>query len=120
GMGKDFYEKYSYVKSMYDEASNILGYDIKSVCFDDNDKLSLTLYTQPAILVTSCAIYEVIKRELNITSDAFAGFSLGEYSALYAAGVFTFPQVVDLINKRATFMLQDSLSNPGSMAAVLG
>ena len=61
GMGKDFYDKFPYLHRLYDQASEILGYDIKEICFERNDLLNITEYTQPAILVTSCAIYEVLK-----------------------------------------------------------
>mgnify|MGYP000859424510 CR=1 FL=1 len=120
GMGKDLYVNYEYVREMYDKASNILGYDITKICFIENNNLNTTLYTQPAILITSCAIYEVIKTELNIVPDVVAGFSLGEYSALYAAGVFNFNDVINLINKRAFYMDEASKANPGSMAAIIG
>lgn len=120
GMGKDFYDQFPYVKAMYDEASSILGYDLADICFNANDKLSLTLFTQPAILVTSCAIYEVLQREYHLQVDVMAGFSLGEYTALYAARIFTFKQIIDLINKRANYMDQAAKANPGTMAAIMG
>lgn len=120
GMGKDFYDQYPYVKQMYDEASSILGYDLADICFNANDKISLTLYTQPAILVTSCAILEVLKREFQINYDVVAGFSLGEYTALYASGIFSFQQIISLINKRALYMDAAAKANPGAMAAIIG
>lgn len=120
GMGKDFYDKYEYVQKMYDIASSTLGYDLKSICFEDNNLINLTKYTQPAMLVTSCVIYEVLKKEFSIDPVVVSGFSLGEYTALYASGVFSFEDVVSLVNKRANYMDIDSINNPGTMAAIIG
>jgi [acyl-carrier-protein] S-malonyltransferase len=120
GMGKDFYDKFPYLHRLYDQASEILGYDIKEICFERNDLLNITEYTQPAILVTSCAIYEVLKRDCSLPPVAFAGFSLGEYSALYAAGIFDFQTIIELIKYRAQFMAEAAHENLGSMAAIIG
>ncbi|HHU56320.1 MAG TPA: ACP S-malonyltransferase [Acholeplasmataceae bacterium] len=120
GMGKDFYEKFDYVKSMYDEASKILGFDVPSICFEDNDQLSQTKYTQPCILVTSIAIYEVLKREIGLNPICVAGFSLGEYSALYASGIFSFQNIITLIKYRAMYMDECANQTKGKMAAVIG
>lgn len=120
GMGRDFYESYPYVRSMYAEASRNLGYDIGRICFEENDLLHLTEYTQPAITVTNCALYEVLRRELKLQPAVAFGFSLGEYSALYAAGVFNFSQLLQLIKYRAEFMTEAAKQVPGGMAAIIG
>ena len=82
-------------------------------------KLNKTVYTQPAILVVNCALFEVLKRT-GINPIATSGFSLGEYSALYAAGVFDFPTVVSLIKNRAHFMNLVAEKSNGAMAAIIG
>jgi [acyl-carrier-protein] S-malonyltransferase len=119
GMGQDFYESKD-IHNFYEKASEILGYDLKAVIFEENPLLNNTLYTQPAILVTSLVIYEVLKQEYQLHPQAMAGFSLGEYSALCASGVFTYEQIVQLIDKRAKLMEEASLHNKGMMAAVIG
>jgi [acyl-carrier-protein] S-malonyltransferase len=120
GMGKDFYQKYDYVREMYSIASDILRYPLTEVCFNESDLINQTLYTQPAVLVTTCIIYEVINREVGIKPKVVSGFSLGEYSALYSSGVFSFKDVVYLVKKRAEFMNEAATNNPGAMVAVMG
>src|SRR5690554_5044729 len=104
GMGKDFYDQFSDVREMYHQASKILGFDVPSLCFEDNDKLMQTKYTQPCIVITSCAIYEVITRQFNLQPVIAAGFSLGEYSALYASNIYNFKDIIKLIKYRALYM----------------
>jgi [acyl-carrier-protein] S-malonyltransferase len=120
GMGKDFYDRYPSLDAYYEKASGILGYDLKEVIFTENPLLNDTLYTQPAILVTSLAIFEVLKQEFKLAPQAMAGFSLGEYSALCASGVFTFEEIVHLIANRARLMEEASQQTKGMMAAVIG
>lgn len=120
GMGKDLYEKFDYVKDMYDQANQILGYNVTDICFKENNFINQTKYTQPAMLITSIAIYEVLKRHYILNPSVIAGFSLGEYSALYAAKVFDFPQIVELINYRSLYMHECALENKGAMAAIIG
>lgn len=120
GMGQDFYNEYEYVRNMYRKASEILGYDLTKVCFKQNDLINNTLYTQPSTLLTSIGIYEVIKREFKIKVDYLLGFSLGEYSALYASGVFDFNTIIKLIKKRAIYMDEAASKTNGLMAAVIG
>jgi [acyl-carrier-protein] S-malonyltransferase len=120
GMGKDFYDKYDYVKDLYKSASLVLGYDLEDLCFKENELINQTKYTQPAVLVTSIAIFEVLKREYNLTIDATAGFSLGEYSALHASGVFDYQTIIHLIKYRALYMHEAALQTKGGMAAIIG
>ncbi|HEY8363947.1 MAG TPA: ACP S-malonyltransferase [Haloplasmataceae bacterium] len=120
GMGKDFYINYFTAKDIYEKASQKLGYDLREICFTENDFLNQTEYTQPAVLVTSLAIYETLINETNIKADVFCGFSLGEYSALYAANIFNFDDIIYLISKRAKFMEECSKKNPGKMIALIG
>lgn len=119
-MGYDLYNEYDFVRDLYSRASAILGYDIAKICFEENDLLNQTIYTQPAMLLTEIALYEVLKRFYDIKPIVMAGFSLGEYGALYASGVFTFDEIINLINIRSRAMHEDSQKVPGMMAAVLG
>ena len=85
GMGRELYDQYDVVKSTFEEASQILGYDVRDLIDNDEEKLNQTRYTQPAILTTSLAIYRLLIQE-GIHPDMVAGLSLGEYSALVASG----------------------------------
>ena len=120
GMGQDFYNAFDEVKSLYKEASSILGYDLTKICFSENELIHQTEYTQPCILVTSLAIYEVLKNKYQIKPHVVAGFSLGEYSALHASGVFNYQQILYLIKRRAALMSEAAKNRPGKMAAIIG
>lgn len=85
GMGRELYDQYELVRSTFDEASQVLGYDVRALIDQDEEKLNQTRYTQPAILTTSVAIYRLLA-DKGIEPDMVAGLSLGEYSALVAAG----------------------------------
>lgn len=119
-MGYSIYNKYDYIKMLYKTASDILGYDLTTLCFTENDLLNQTIYTQPAMLITEIALYEVLKKEFNVSPDILSGFSLGEYTALYAAGIFDFETIFKIVKIRANSMNLDSLANPGKMIAILG
>lgn len=121
GMGKDLYEQYEAAKKVYETADNALGYKISDICFNGpDDILKQTKNTQPAILTTSLACLEVLKSELNIIPAATAGHSLGEYGALYTAGVLTMDEAIKITGKRAELMNEAAENTCGSMAAVLG
>ena len=118
GMGKDLYDNYEVAKAVFDKADEVLGKNISKICFEGPDEdLKLTVNTQPAILTTSLAALEVLKSKLGVEPAFVAGHSLGEYAALYEAGVLTLDDTFKLIQKRADLM---SLSKGGAMAAVLG
>ena len=118
GMGRDLYEDLPAAKTLLDRACDILGYDIKSLMFDgDIEELTDTRYAQPAIFICS-AIYLEKAKEEGIAYDYVAGHSLGEYSAIYAAGVFDFETGLKLVDTRAKAMSAEN--GKGSMAAVLG
>lgn len=113
-MGKDLYDCFERARFVFDTANDVLGRDIKSLCFEGTDEeLKQTVNTQPCILAVEIALFEA----LGIMPDFVAGHSLGEYAALYAAGVLELDDVFSLIQKRAELM---SEHETGSMAAVIG
>lgn len=120
GMGKDFYDNFSTARNLFDEADDALGYSISRMCFDGSeDDLKLTANTQPAILVVSVIVGELLKAE-GITADIAGGHSLGEYSALVAAGSLKFRDAVVLVHKRGKFMQEAVPVGEGAMAAIIG
>lgn len=118
GMARDLYDTYPVVKETFDTASQILGYDVRDLIDHDEEKLNQTRYTQPAILTTSVAIYRLLK-EKGYEPDAVAGLSLGEYSALVAAGALPFEEAVALVAKRGEFMETAAPAGTGKMVAVM-
>ncbi len=117
GMGKDLYENFAAAKSVYDTADSTLGKSISTICFEGPEEdLKQTVNTQPSIVTTSIAALEALKSELNITPDFVAGHSLGEYCAMYTAGVMSLETTLKAIQKRADLM---GATKGGSMAAVL-
>ena len=119
-MGHEFYNEFDEVRQLFDEASSQLDIDLAEICFREDDRLNETPYTQPAILTVSHAIEEVIRHTLDITPDAVAGLSLGEYTALVSSGALDFKQAVPLVHKRGSLMEQAVPDGEGAMAAVLG
>ena len=120
GMGKDFYDNFDSAKKLFDEADDALGYSIKKICFDGTaDDLKLTANTQPAILVVSVIVNEILKAE-GVTAQIAGGHSLGEYCALVAAGSLKFSDAVVLVHKRGQFMQEAVPVGEGAMAAILG
>lgn len=118
GMGKSLYEQNQTARQLFDQANELLSFDLKELCFEDSQNLlSQTAYTQPAIFTISQMALAALKEE-GITPDVVAGFSLGEYSALCAAEVFTFEAGVELVAKRGELM--GAASGNGKMAALLG
>lgn len=118
GMGRELYDQYALVRSIFDEASQVLGYDVRALIDQDEEKLNQTRYTQPAILTTSVAIYRLLANK-GIEPDMVAGLSLGEYSALVAAGALDFKTAVALVAKRGSFMEEAAPAGSGKMVAVL-
>ena len=120
GMGKDFYDNYDVAKKMFKEADEALGYSIMKMCFEGpEDDLKLTANTQPAILTISCIANEILK-ENGVQPDITGGHSLGEYSALVAAGVLDFQDAVALVHKRGAYMQEAVPVGEGGMAAIIG
>ena len=118
GMGRELYDQYELVRSTFDEASQVLGYDVRALIDQDEEKLNQTRYTQPAILTTSVAIYRLLA-DKGIEPDMVAVLSLGEYSALVAAGALDFKTAVALVAKRGSFMEEAAPAGSGKMVAVL-
>lgn len=118
GMARDLYDQYPTVKETFDQASQVLGYDLRDLIDQDEEKLNQTRYTQPAILTTSVAIYRLLV-EKGLQPDMVAGLSLGEYSALVAAGSLDFEDAVALIAKRGQFMETVAPAGTGKMVAVM-
>ncbi len=119
-MGKDFYDNYDVAKKMFKEADEALGYSIMKMCFEGPEEdLKLTANTQPAILTISCIANEILK-ENGIQPEITGGHSLGEYSALVAAGVLNFQDAVALVHKRGSYMQEAVPVGEGGMAAIIG
>ena len=120
GMGKDLYDKFDVVRDIFNSADKALGFSITDMCFNGpEEELKKTYNTQPAILTVSVACYEILKQQ-GIKPDIVAGHSLGEYSALVAAGALAFTDAVQLVRKRGQFMQEAVPLGEGSMAAILG
>ncbi|TLY15518.1 MAG: ACP S-malonyltransferase [Nitrospirae bacterium] len=120
GMGRALYEAHPLVRKVYKEAGTILGYDVAALCFDGPaERLNLTEYTQPALLTVSIAAFRLLE-PLGLRPLAVAGHSLGEYSALVAAGGVAFGAAVSLVQKRAQYMAEAVSPGTGLVAAILG
>jgi [acyl-carrier-protein] S-malonyltransferase len=117
GMGRDFYERSAEARELFDRADEVLGFRLSRLCFEGpEDELRLTRNTQPALLVVSTAACRALGRD----PDVAAGHSLGEYSALVAAGSLRFEDAVVLVHKRGRYMQEAVPVGVGAMAAVLG
>ena len=119
GMGKDCYEAYPKAAEIYDMASDLLKLDMKALCFEGNDKLDLTEYTQAA-LVTTCLAMEKVLEEAGVKPDITAGLSLGEYCAIHAAGGMSAADAIRTVRERGILMQDTVPAGEGGMAAVLG
>ena len=119
GMGKDFYEQSELAKSDYEESAKILDMDIQSICFEENDLLNRTDYTQAALVTTCLAMTREIEAQ-GLKPDMAAGLSLGEYCAIVTAGGMSYEDAVKTIWKRGCLMHNAVPDGSGGMAAVLG
>lgn len=119
GMGKDFYEHSAAARTFFEEASEQLQMDLKTLCFTDNENLNQTAYTQPAMVTAELAIVEAMKEAGFFCPDAAAGLSLGEYSALAAAGVLAPMDAVRAVKSRGRLMEEAVPAGEGAMSAVL-
>jgi len=120
GMGKDLYDNYPAARNVFDKADEILGRSISKVCFEGTaEELKQTVNTQSALLTVSIAALEALKSELNVEPAYCAGHSLGEYGAMYEAGVLDLDNAMRAIQKRADVM-SEACTGGGAMSAVLG
>ncbi len=120
GMGKALCEAHPHLKQVYDEASTVLGYDVAALCFEGPaETLNLTEHTQPALLVSSIAALRAL-HPAGIKPVAVAGHSLGEYSALVAAGGLSYRDAVGIVQKRGRYMSEAVPAGTGLVAALLG
>lgn len=118
GMGKDFYDNIPLCRDVFEKASESSGLDIPALCFQENDDINITEYTQIAMLAAEAAIYAAIK-DKGIVPDVTAGLSLGEYGALIVSGAMTMEEAFMVVRKRGIFM-QEAVPTGGAMTAVLG
>ena len=118
GMGKDFYDQIPVCKEMFELAGKASGLDIEALCFEENEDINITEYTQIAMLAAEVAMLKAVE-EKGIKPDVTAGLSLGEYGALSASGVMTPEDVFKIVRKRGIYM-QEAVPEGGAMVAVLG
>jgi [acyl-carrier-protein] S-malonyltransferase len=120
GMGRAFFDGYPAVRKLYQEATALLGYDVAALCFEGPaERLNLTEYTQPALLTASLAALRVLEAT-GTTADVVAGHSLGEYSAIVAAGGLSFSAALSIVQKRGQYMAEAVAPGSGLVAALLG
>ena len=120
GMGKDLHDHFEEARQVFSEASDALGYDVADLCFQGpKEELDKTFRTQPCLLTASIAAFRVLSAK-GVAPEAVAGHSLGEYSAITAAGVLSFKDAVRLTEKRGIYMQEAVPEGKGLMAAVLG
>ncbi len=118
GMGKEFYDTFPVCKEVFETASRASGLDVVSLCFEENEQIHITEYTQIAMIAAEAAMLKAVE-EKGIKPDVTAGLSLGEYGALMASGVLTPEDAFALVRKRGIYM-QEAVPTGGAMTAVLG
>lgn len=119
GMGQDVYDHSAVAKEVFDKASEAVELDLKALCFEENNDINITEFTQVCLLTTSVAIMEELKTR-GVKADVAAGLSLGEYCALVAAGSMNFVDAAKAVRKRGIFMQEEVPAGEGGMAAILG
>lgn len=120
GMAQDFFEQFDIARQTFEEAGEAIGEDVAAICFSENDRrLNLTEFTQPCILTVEIAIFRVLQKEYDFKPKYFAGHSLGEYTALTAAGVIPFSDAVSIVRRRGALMQEAVPEKEGAMAAIL-
>lgn len=118
GMGQEFYEQTEIGKQVFNLATELLGFSVPELCFTENDRLDITEYTQAAMVTTSIAMTKVLESK-GVTPDVTAGLSLGEYCALYAAGVMSEADAIATVRQRGILMQEEVPAGQGAMAAIL-
>jgi [acyl-carrier-protein] S-malonyltransferase/trans-AT polyketide synthase/acyltransferase/oxidoreductase domain-containing protein len=120
GMARDFVEAFPLAAAVFDEASEALDLDLRALCFEPDERLNLTAFTQPAILTAEVAMFAVAHTEWGYRPALFGGHSLGEYAALVAAGVLPLAEAVRLVAARGRLMQEAVPVGVGAMAALIG
>jgi malonyl CoA-acyl carrier protein transacylase len=120
GMARDFYESFAASRAVFAEASDALGLDVSALCFDEDPRLDLTEFTQPAILTAEIAMFRALQGEFGLSASLFGGHSLGEFTALCAAGAIPFDVAVKLVRRRGALMQAAVPPGEGAMVAVKG
>ena len=119
GMGKDFYEQIPVCRETYEEAADALGWDVSNMCFGEDEKLNLTEYTQPCIVTTEIAMLRGLSKRYGFASEYFGGHSLGEFTALVAAGVMPLAETLKIVQTRGKLMQEAVPVGVGGMAAII-
>jgi [acyl-carrier-protein] S-malonyltransferase/trans-AT polyketide synthase/acyltransferase/oxidoreductase domain-containing protein len=119
GMGKDFFEQEKECRLAYEEASDSLGWDVASVCFEEDSRLHLTEYTQPCIVATEIAMLRGLSARYGFNPSLFGGHSLGEFTALVAAGALPFGAALQVVQERGRLMQEAVPAGAGAMTAVI-
>ena len=121
GMGKDFYDNSDIAKEMFEKASTRIGVDFEKLIFEENEQLNETAYTQPAILLVQMVAYKLFRNKCpDLTPKYFLGHSLGEFSALCAAGAIEFEDAIELVHKRGLYMQEACNEIEAGMMAIVG
>ena len=119
GMGKDFYEQIPVCRKTYEEAADALSWDVSAMCFGEEEKLNLTEYTQPCIVTTEIAMLRGLSKRYGFASEYFGGHSLGEFTALVAAGVMPLAETLKIVQTRGKLMQEAVPLGVGGMAAII-
>jgi len=121
GMGKDFYVEFKEARDTFAEAQDVLKFNIAELCFEGpKEDLDLTINTQTTVLTMTVAAYRILEKEADTKPAAMAGHSLGEYSALHAAGAISFADALSLVNIRGKYLEEAAPARSGCMAAIMG
>jgi [acyl-carrier-protein] S-malonyltransferase/trans-AT polyketide synthase/acyltransferase/oxidoreductase domain-containing protein len=118
GMGRDFHDAFAVSRRAYEEASEAVGWDVAALCFSDNGRIHRTEFTQPCILTTETAMFRAFRELTGLEPALFAGHSLGEFTALVAAGVLSLADAVRIVHERGRLM-QEAVPEGGAMVAVI-
>lgn len=117
-MSREFYDTFPVSRQIFEEASEAAGFSLEQICFSENEKIHETRYTQPVLLTASYAVWKALEAE-GFGGDMTAGLSLGEYTALAAAGAFSFSDAVKVVCRRGVFMAEEVPAGVGGMTAIL-
>jgi [acyl-carrier-protein] S-malonyltransferase len=120
GMARDFHDQFAVARDVFAEASQACGVDLAAICFAEEERLNLTEYTQPCILTAEIAMLAGLRQEFGLRAEWYAGHSLGEYTALVAAGVLSLGEAARLVRRRGALMQQAVPAGQGAMLAVVG